>query len=256
MSTSIQPVRPLAGLKQALRQCRAERQQCRTYATSPIAQKVPKQQREIYPSLMPKNDFMQPPSKGFRPSVAIKQNRFNDGLRKIPTIPPPRSTLKLCKDPISIVTRDQLTALDPSGARTRLFSQANPDRVAPGDILLVRLKTGDDFSGVCLNIRQRNSPIDTAVLLRNHLTRVGVEMWFKVYSPNVEGIEIVQRKEKRARRAKLYYMRQPKHDIGSVAGIVRQYQKTRLGGNLASRGARGRDGNSHRKKSNKKGAKK
>lgn len=73
MSTSIQPVRPLAGLKQALRQCRAERQRCRTYATSPIAEEIPKE-REIYPSLMPKN-FLQPPSKGFRPSVATKQNR-------------------------------------------------------------------------------------------------------------------------------------------------------------------------------------
>ncbi|PPJ54633.1 hypothetical protein CBER1_06152 [Cercospora berteroae] len=250
MSTSIQYVRPLAGLKQALRQCRAERQRCRTYATSPIAEEIPKE-REIYPSLMPKN-FLQPPSKGFRPSVATKQNRFDDGLRRIPTIPPPRSTLKLCKDPIAQITQDQLAALDPSGARTRLFSKDNAERVAPGDILLVRLKNGDDFSGVCLNIRQRNSPIDTAVLLRNHLTRVGVEMWFKVYSPNVEGIEIVQRKEKRARRAKLYYMRLPKHDIGSVEGIVRQYQKTRLGGNLASRGAKGRDGNSHKKKGNKK----
>ena len=74
-----------------------------------------------------------------------------------------------------------------------------------GDILLVRLKNGDPFAGVCLNIRRRG--IDTGVLLRGQLTRVGVEMWYKVYSPNVEGIEVVQRREKRARRARLYYMR-------------------------------------------------
>jgi len=49
--------------------------------------------------------------------------------------------------------------------------------------------------------------VDTAVLLRNELTRVGVEMWYKIYSPNVEGIEVVQRRVKRARRARLYYMR-------------------------------------------------
>ncbi|KAI5364989.1 Putative ribosomal protein L19 [Septoria linicola] len=253
MSNSIQSVRPLAGLKQALRQCRAERQICRRYATSAISEDIPKQ-RDLYPSIAPTSKYPLP-SKGFRPSVATKQNRFDEGLRRIPTIPPPRSTLKACKDPIAQITQDQLTLLDPSGARTRLFSKENPERVHPGDILLVRLKNGDDFSGICLNIRQRNSPIDTAILLRNHLTRVGVEMWFKVYSPNVEGIEIVQRKEKRARRAKLYYVRQAKHDIGSVEGIVRQYQKTRLGGNLASRGAKGRDGNSHKKKSNKKGSK-
>lgn len=32
-------------------------------------------------------------------------------------------------------------------------------------------------------------------------------MWVKVFSPNVESVEIVQRTEKRKRRARLYYMR-------------------------------------------------
>ena len=49
--------------------------------------------------------------------------------------------------------------------------------------------------------------MDTGILLRNQFTRTGVEMWVKVYSPNVAGIEVVQRTEKRARRARLYYMR-------------------------------------------------
>ncbi|KAK4623300.1 54S ribosomal protein subunit img1, mitochondrial [Fulvia fulva] len=247
MSTSIPPVRPLAGLKQALRQCRAERERCRTYATAPMAQKT---SMPNYPSLEPKYNA---PKAGFRPSQAIKQNRFEEGLRKIPNIPPPRSTAKLCRDPINKVYEDQLKVLDPTGARTRLFSDDNPERVQPGDILLVRMKSGDPFSGVVLNIRKRNSPIDTSILLRNQLTRVGVEMWCKVYSPNVDGIEIVQRKEKRARRAKLYYMRLPKHDVGSVENIVRQYQRQRMGGPMGSRDTKGRDANANRKRKNKKG---
>lgn len=32
-------------------------------------------------------------------------------------------------------------------------------------------------------------------------------MWVKIYSPNVKSIEVVKRAEKRARRARLYYMR-------------------------------------------------
>jgi large subunit ribosomal protein L19 len=56
---------------------------------------------------------------------------------------------------------------------------------------------------------------------------VGVEMWYKIYSPNVEGIEVVQRREKRARRARLTYMRKPKHDMGSVQNIVMAYQRSR-----------------------------
>lgn len=80
-----------------------------------------------------------------------------------------------------------------------------------------------------------------------------MEMWFKVYSPNVEGIEVVQRKAKRARRARLYYMRQPRHDVGSVDNIVRQYLRQRAGGPMASRSAKGRDAGSGKKKNNKKG---
>ncbi len=49
--------------------------------------------------------------------------------------------------------------------------------------------------------------MDTGILLRNKLLMVGVEMWVKVYSPNVQAIEVVKRAEKRARRARLYYMR-------------------------------------------------
>ena len=183
-------------------------------------------------------------------SNVLTRSGFETGLKKIPVVPPPRSTTKACPDPISILTNKQISVLDPTGARTRLFSPANPERVQPGDILVVRLRTGDPVSGTVLNIRQRHQPIDTAVLLRNQLTRVGVEVWFKVYSPNVEGIEVVQRAVKRARRAKLYYMRQPRHDVGSVEGVVKQYLRQRSGGPLGSREA-----NTGRKTGSKKGRK-
>ena len=154
-------------------------------------------------------------------------------MKPIPVVPPPRSTSKLCPNPIAAITATQLLTLDPTGARTRLFSPTNLERVQPGDILLTRFRTGDPFSGIVLNIRRRDSLIDTAVLLRNTLTRVGVEMWVKVYSPNVEGIEVVKRKTsdgRHARRAKLYYLRQARHDVtGGVEGFVRQYVRSRAG---------------------------
>lgn len=115
------------------------------------------------------------------------------------------SARAVCKDPTAAVTQAQLTVLDPNGARTKLFDRHNIEGARVGDILLVRTAGGDPVSGVCLNIRRRG--VDTSILLRNNVTRVGVEMWFKVYSPNVEGIEVVQRRAKRARRARLYYMR-------------------------------------------------
>lgn len=78
--------------------------------------------------------------------------------------------------------------------------------------------------------------MDTAILLRSALTRVGVEMWYKIYSPNVEGVEVVRRKERRARRARLTFMRKPKHDLGSVQKIVTQYQKSRGGARVGLKG--------------------
>jgi ribosomal protein L19 len=173
-------------------------------------------------------------------------------LPKIRVYPPPRSTKKICPDPVLKVNQDQIVMLDPTGVRARLFSEDNPDRVRPGDILHVRIKNENPVSGVCLSIRQRHHPVDSSILLRNQLTRIGVEMWIKIYSPNVEGIEIVQRKEKRARRARLYYMRLPKHDVGSVENTVRAYLRQKAGP-ISSSSVKARDANADKKKNNKKG---
>ncbi len=54
-----------------------------------------------------------------------------------------------------------------------------------------------------------------------------MEMWFKIYSPLVEGIEVVQRAQKRARRARLTYMRKVKHDRGSVENAVRIHLRSK-----------------------------
>lgn len=119
--------------------------------------------------------------------------------------PPPPSARRTFPHALVEATKAHLSVLDPTGARTRLFARNNKDAPQPGDILLATFKTGDPFSGVCLSIRRRGT--DTAVLLRNRLLMTGVEMWVKIYSPTVRSIEVVQRAEKRARRARLYHMR-------------------------------------------------
>ncbi|MCJ1335854.1 hypothetical protein MMC09_001128 [Bachmanniomyces sp. S44760] len=166
-------------------------------------------------------------------------------VNRIKTYPPPPSARARCPNAIAALTASQLTTLDPTSSRTRLFSRKNPDAAKVGDILLVRFKSGDPYSGVCLNIRRQG--IDTAILLRAQMTRVGVELWVKVYSPNVVGIEVVQRVVKRARRARLYYMRKPKHDRGNIGNIVDQYLRTRS--LLRSGDAKGRGANAGKKKS-------
>ncbi|POS88034.1 mitochondrial ribosomal protein-like protein [Erysiphe pulchra] len=145
--------------------------------------------------------------------------------RKITVYPPPPSPAQKCKEPVKDLTSSQISILDPTGARTHLFSRANPEAAKVGDVLLVRLRDGEPFAGVCINIRRRG--VDTAILLRNQLTRVGVEMWYKIYSPIVAGIEVVQRRVKRARRARLTFMRKPKHDMGSVQNILLAYYRSK-----------------------------
>ena len=70
-------------------------------------------------------------------------------------------------------------------------------------------------------------------------------MWVKVYSPNVVGIEIVQKAEKRVRRARAYYFRKPKHDRGNLQGILDNYIRTRslLGKGPGAGVGRGRGAN-------------
>lgn len=134
-------------------------------------------------------------------------------------LPPP-------KKPLDALHEAQIKKMDPTGARTALFSRSNRDAVKVGDILMVtHRRGGEPFAGVCLSIRRRG--IDSAILLRNHLSKVGVEMWYKIYNKNVAGIEIVKRRAKRARRARLTYMRKPKHDMGSVEDVVYAWKKSR-----------------------------
>lgn len=163
----------------------------------------------------------------------LKKKNVAMGLSKrygVPVFQPSAVNIKkICPNPVAAVTASQTTLLDPTGARTRLFSKDNPERARVGDILLVRQRTGDPFAGVCIDIRRRG--VDTAILLRGQLTRVGVEMWYKIYSPLVEAIEVVQRSARKVRRARLTYMRTVKHDRGSVENVVRMYvrQKAALG---------------------------
>ncbi|KAI1396102.1 translation protein SH3-like domain-containing protein [Hypoxylon fuscum] len=158
--------------------------------------------------------------------------------------PRPPSSRKAHPSPLDSFHAQQIARLDRTGARAALFSKANPDAAKPGDVLQVSTRKGggEPFAGVCLSIRRAG--VDTAVLLRNAVAKVPVEMWYKVYSPNVVGIEIVWRRPKRARRARLTYMRQPKHDMGNVDHLVEAWRRTRnvftsKGRGGASKGGRG-----------------
>ncbi|PKY06300.1 hypothetical protein P168DRAFT_288254 [Aspergillus campestris IBT 28561] len=192
---------------------------------------TPKSQPLDFPSKMPKTFLSQIPT-----------HLQPHSRKKLKVYPPPASATTTCKDAVGAVNQSQLETLDPTGERKALFDyRRNPRSVKVGDIVRVTFKNGDPFAGVCLSIRLRGH--DTSFLLRNQLSRVGVEMWVKALSPNVESVEIVQRTAHRKRRARLYYMRQPRHDMGTVENIVTNYLRQKQG----LRGIKGRGGRGQRR---------
>ncbi|ORY69552.1 translation protein SH3-like domain-containing protein [Pseudomassariella vexata] len=158
---------------------------------------------------------------------------------------PPPSARKAHPAALVEYHAQQIRRLDRTGARTALFSKSNPDAAKPGDVLQVTTNRGEPFAGACLQIRRAG--VDTAILLRNTLTKVGVEMWYKIYSPSVLGIEIIWRRPKRARRARLMHMRRAKHDMGNVDHLVEAWRRAR---NVFS--SRGKGGNTGRQGKNSK----
>lgn len=118
-----------------------------------------------------------------------------------------------------------------------MFHKTNKDRAKVGDVLLATFTSGESVSGVILSIKGSGGP-HTSILLRNNLTGIGLEMQVKVHSPLVKSMEIAQRAPKRKRRARLYYLRKPEHDVGSVQKVVDQYVRQRAlltGGKSGSR---------------------
>jgi len=90
--------------------------------------------------------------------------------------------------------------------------KANPNipALAPGDTVKVRQKVVEGektriqvFQGVVIRIR--NAGAGTNFTVRRVTSGVGVERTFPIYSPMIDGVEVVR--HGKVRRAKLYYLR-------------------------------------------------
>ncbi|UCH76024.1 MAG: 50S ribosomal protein L19 [Rhodospirillales bacterium] len=80
----------------------------------------------------------------------------------------------------------------------------------PGDTLRVRVKVVEGtreriqaFEGVCIG--RKNAGINSSFTVRKISYGEGVERVFPLYSPRIDGIDVVRRGD--VRRAKLYYLR-------------------------------------------------
>jgi large subunit ribosomal protein L19 len=87
--------------------------------------------------------------------------------------------------------------------------KAIPD-FSPGDTLRVKVKVIEGtrervqaFEGVC--IARKNAGLNSSFTVRKISYGEGVERVFPLYSPRIDGIELIRRGK--VRRAKLYYLR-------------------------------------------------
>lgn len=108
--------------------------------------------------------------------------------------------------------------------------KANPNipKLAPGDTVRVRQKVVEGektriqvFQGVVIKIH--NVAAATSFTVRRVTSGVGVERTFPVYSPMIDGVEVVR--HGKVRRAKLYYLR----GLSARASRIKEKRIEKLG---------------------------
>jgi large subunit ribosomal protein L19 len=108
--------------------------------------------------------------------------------------------------------------------------KANPNipALAPGDTVRVRQKVVEGektriqvFQGVVISIHRVGAATNFTV--RRVTSGVGVERTFPVYSPMIDGVEVVR--HGKVRRAKLYYLR----GLSARASRIKEKRIERLG---------------------------
>ncbi|GAA5973805.1 hypothetical protein JCM21900_001036 [Sporobolomyces salmonicolor] len=200
----------------------------------------------------PRRLFSSSSSRALAAAPSASPYPFSSTARVLPPSPAPAVPLR---DSLLRTLNAHLTAQHPeSKTYVPLFSRRDKQRVLPGSVVTVTsyatAPTAENpspattvFSGVLIAIRRRHQGRDTSIRLRNLVGRTGVEISFKVFSPLVKDIKVVQRAETSgpaitgkdgqvvrwrkpalaaAARAKMYFVRDQPNRLVSVAGIVRQ----------------------------------
>ena len=102
----------------------------------------------------------------------------------------------------------------------QLTAEKKIPEFGPGDTVRVRVRVVEGsrervqaFEGVC--IARKNAGINSAFTVRKISYGEGVERVFPLYSPRIEGIDVVRRGA--VRRAKLYYLRDRRGKSARIA---------------------------------------
>lgn len=125
----------------------------------------------------------------------------------------------------AIYHQQQLAKLDPQGWRDRLIHGHKEQKLYAGDVVRIVYTTRaiPQFLGQIIGINKRKT--DSSILLRNIVTKVGVEMRVKIFSPLIQRIDLVKRPIKKLPRNKHYYIRHTKHEVKDLEAQVKKERK-------------------------------
>ncbi|BFZ59900.1 hypothetical protein YB2330_000922 [Saitoella coloradoensis] len=161
-----------------------------------------------------------------QPTTYTRRDKFNKPLSTIKVFEPLPAPPN--KDVLQATHKATIDILDPTGERRKMFDRNNRDRIRPGAVLMVESynqlpnkRNTSTFAGQLMAICRKGP--DTSFRLRNHVLRTGVEIRYSLYSPAIKEIRVLaHRTHKKARRAKLFYLRQPRYATKLVDKLVKQ----------------------------------
>lgn len=119
----------------------------------------------------------------------------------------------------------QYAKLDPEGWRRKLITANSETRLLPGDVVRIVYTTRQipQFLGQIIGINKGG--VDASLLLRNNITKIGVEMRVKIFSPLIQRIDVVKKPFKRRLRNKHYYIRGNRLDVGDLEADLKKARR-------------------------------
>lgn len=124
------------------------------------------------------------------------------------------------ENPMNYLQKQLLNRYDPTGKRRAVVHPYTG--VRSGDIIKVTYLDRSDVTGRVIAVKRGVNNVGTNILIRNMINRVGCEIRIPVFSPTLRNIEIVYKPKKYLPRAKQYYIRETKLDVGDVEEFVRR----------------------------------
>ncbi|CAO1617515.1 unnamed protein product [Sympodiomycopsis kandeliae] len=140
---------------------------------------------------------------------------------------------------IDYVHHQLRSQLDPGAKFTAMFHRNSSERIPIGSIISVETyttpsKTGTStFSGVLIAIRRRGT--STSFVLRNLISKLGVEVRYNLYSPLLKDIKVIAKADSpkrprrgvlvRSKKAKLYYLRKNEARLASISRLIKAHKQ-------------------------------